>query len=71
MKRIWVEGKMVYCPMCGNKMKYLRDQRAYLCEFCGFQGTLDEIFRIREKRVRKTDVKEDYLRWWLSREKKG
>ena len=52
-------------------MKYLRGQRVYLCEFCGFQGTLDDILRIREKRRRQeVDIKEEYRSWWLSREKK-
>lgn len=62
---------MVNCPECGSKMKYLRSQRVYLCHYCGFQGTLDEIMRIREIRERKeVDIKEEYLSWWLSKEKK-
>ena len=62
---------MVNCPECGSRMKYLRGQRVYLCEFCGFQGTLDDILRIREKRRRQeVDIKEEYRSWWLSREKK-
>ncbi len=62
---------MVNCPECGSKMKYLRGQRVYLCSFCGFQGTLDEIFKIRESKKRKeVDIKTEYLNWWLSREKK-
>mgnify|MGYP000507018077 CR=1 FL=1 len=61
---------VIYCPECGAKMKYVRGQRTYVCEFCGFQGTADEILRIREQRERKKiDVKSEYLSWWLKAKK--
>lgn len=62
---------MVRCPECGAQMKYVKGYRVYLCQYCGFQGTMDEILRISEERSRKeTDVKAEYLEWWLSKEKK-
>jgi len=62
---------MADCPVCGNRLKYVRGLRTYICEKCGFQGSLDDVFRLREeKRKRREDLKEEYLRWWLSRDKK-
>ncbi|MHA1506664.1 MAG: hypothetical protein ACTSR0_05725 [Candidatus Asgardarchaeia archaeon] len=62
---------MVNCPECGTKMKYNRDLKVYVCLHCGLTLTSSEIDEImdRKRKERKTNSREEYLKWWLKKEK--
>lgn len=69
---------MPVCPECGGEMKWERNRFMYVCKTCGLALKREELDRIRDEQRREvlTEDEErkkrrkDYLKWWLSREKK-
>ncbi|MGQ4833342.1 MAG: hypothetical protein ACP6IS_05570 [Candidatus Asgardarchaeia archaeon] len=67
------------CPECGGIMRYNRNLKVFICQNCGLTVTpkeLDEMIRqfkgeiIEKEENEKERKKKDYLKWWLSKDKK-